>query len=170
MDNNNLNNGAVAPINSPTYGQPQSVQLPQTPVNCDAPLSVTSLSDLQVYSQGCIVRLPDFAEGQPFVARVKRPSMLVLAKSGRIPNSLLNAAGDLFAKGNGGLDTDNSKMLEDMQSICTIIAEASLMQPTLQDLTNSGIELTDEQLMAIFNYSQVGFKALDSFRKKQEHS
>ena len=66
-----------------------------TPVNCDTQMNITSLSDLQTYAAGTIVRFPDFAEGQPFVARVRRPSMLVLAKQGKIPNTLLTAAGEL---------------------------------------------------------------------------
>ena len=63
------------------------------PVNCDEPMNITTLADLQSYAAGTIVRFPDFAEGQPFVARVRRPSMLVLAKQGKIPNTLLAAAG-----------------------------------------------------------------------------
>ena len=160
MDNNNLNNnnGAVAPIVpfTSTY----------KPLNCDEAMTITTITDLQSYSQGCVVRFPDFAEGQPFVARVVRPSMLVLAKSGKIPNSLLKTAGGLFAKGGDGLSAEDTKMLGDMQEICETIADASLKSPSLSELKEAGIELTDEQLMAIFNYAQSGFKALDSFCKE----
>lgn len=136
------------------------------PVNCDQVMSITSASDLQSYAAGVAVRFPDFAEGQPFVARVRRPSMLVLAKSGKIPNTLLNAAGELFAKGGGGLDSDNDKMLSDMYDIMHIICEASLIQPTMAEIEGVGLQLSDDQMMAIFNYSQAGVKALESFRKE----
>lgn len=53
------------------------------------PMAVTTLHDLQTYTSGSIVKLPDFAEGQPLIARLKRPSMLALAAHGQIPNSLL---------------------------------------------------------------------------------
>ena len=57
---------------------------------------ITSIAQLSEYAKGQVVRLPDFAPDQPFVARLKRPSMLVLAKSGKIPNSLLETASSLF--------------------------------------------------------------------------
>lgn len=136
------------------------------PVNCDELMEVTSVSDLQSYAAGTIVRFPDFAEGQPLVARVRRPSMLVLAKSGKIPNTLLSAAGELFAKGGGSLDTDNDRMLGDMYDIMHIICESALIQPTLKDIEGAGLSLSDDQMMAIFNYSQAGIKALGSFRKE----
>lgn len=136
------------------------------PVNCDEAMNITSASDLQAYAKGVVIRLPDFAEGQPFVARVRRPSMLVLAKQGKIPNTLLNAAGELFTKGGGGMDTDNDKMLSDMYDIMHIICESSLIQPTLEEIERAGLMLSDDQMMALFNYSQNGVRALESFRKE----
>lgn len=136
------------------------------PVNCDEAMTVTSLSDLQSYSNGTIVRFPDFAEGQPFVARVKRPSMLMLAKMGKIPNALLNSATQLFTKGGSGMDTKNGKTLSDIYDICEVIAKASLVNPTYDEIIDSGMTLSDDQVMAIFNYTQSGVKALENFRSK----
>ena len=146
----------------------QVVAAPQviTPVNCDQAMEITSVSDLQSYAKGTVVRFPDFAEGQPFVARVRRPSMLVLAKCGKIPNTLLTSAGELFAKGGSGIDTDNENMLRDMYDIMHIICESALIQPTLKEIEEVGLQLSDDQMMAIFNYSQAGLKALESFRKE----
>lgn len=127
-------------------------------------LKITNINDLQSYANGAVIRLPDFGDGQPFVARVRRPSMLVLAKKGKIPNSLLNSASELFTKGGSGMDTDDDDMLGDMYDICHIICEAALVEPTLADIEAAGIELSDEQMMAIFNYTQSGVKALESFR------
>lgn len=155
---------AVVPPVGNGYGGYVS-QVPK-PVNCDEAMNITTVSELQSYVSGTVVRFPDFGEGQPFVARVRRPSMLVLAKQGKIPNSLLTTAGELFSKGGGGLDTDNANMLADMYNIMEVIAEASLIQPTLKEIKSVGIELSDDQLMAIFNYSQAGVKALESFRKE----
>jgi hypothetical protein len=129
--------------------------------------TITTLADLQTYAEGKVVKFPDFAEGQPLVARVRRPSLLVLAKTGKIPNSLLSSASDLFMNGGGGMQTDNEdnvNLLADMYDICVIIAESCLITPTVEEINNSGMVLTDEQLMAIFNYSQEGVKALESFR------
>lgn len=137
---------------------------PEPPINYTETMSITSASDLQAYSNGTLVRFPDFAEGQPFVARVRRPSMLVLAKQGKIPNTLLSSANELFTKGGGGLDNDDSNMLADIYGIIEIICEAALKEPTYQQIKDAGLELSDDQLMAIFNYTQSGVKALESFR------
>lgn len=163
MENNmNMNNGYGA--GAPQFGYGQQSQV--TPVNCNQAMHITTVSDLQSYAAGTVVRFPDFGDGQPFVARVRRPSMLVLAKQGKIPNSLLTTAGELFAKGGGGLDSDNENMLGDMYNIMDIIATAALIQPTMEEIKGVGLELSDDQLMAIFNYSQTGIKALESFRQE----
>lgn len=152
----------VTPMPKRTVQQDSTVKV--QPANCDYEMAVTSITDLQSYAKGTVVRFPDFAEGQPFVARVRRPSMLVLAKQKKIPNTLLQAAGELFSKGGAGLDADNEKMLEDAHDITEVICEAALIEPSLEDIHNAGMELSDDQLMAIFNYTQTGIKALESFR------
>lgn len=165
MDNNTYgNNNEVVNGQFGSQMTPQSQQV--KPVNCDTQMNITTLADLQSYAAGTIVRFPDFAEGQPFVARVRRPSMLVLAKQGKIPNTLLAAAGELFSKGGAGMDADNENMLSDVYDIMHIICEASLIQPTMKDIEDEGLQLSDDQMMAIFSYSQVGVKALEPFRKE----
>lgn len=158
--------GVPAPVAKPAAVVPIHTAETVTPVNCDEAMAITTVTDLQSYAKGTVVRFPDFAEGQPFVARVRRPSMLVLAKQGKIPNSLLTAAGELFSKGGSGLDADNDKMLADAHDITEVICSAALIEPTLDDIYNAGMELSDDQLMAIFNYTQTGVRALESFRKE----
>lgn len=133
------------------------------PVSCTEEMNITSVSDLQSYAAGTVVRFPDFAEGQPLVARVRRPSMLVLAKQGKIPNALLKSASELFSKGGSGVKSDENT-LSDLYDVCHIVCEACLVQPSLREIEGAGLQLSDEQIMAIFNYTQIGVKALDSFR------
>lgn len=159
----NMNNNGYG-AGAPQFDYGQQIQV--TPANCDQAMHITTVSDLQSYAAGTVVRFPDFGDGQPFVARVRRPSMLVLAKQGKIPNSLLTAAGELFSKGGGGLDADNENMLRDMYNIMDIIATAALIQPSMDEIKSVGLELSDDQMMAIFNYSQAGIKALESFRQE----
>lgn len=137
-----------------------------TPINSNTQTNITTLSDLQSYQAGTVVRLPDFSDGQPFVARLKRPSMLVLAKSGKIPNQLLTTAGELFVKGSGSFDPKDKNMLSNFYDTCRVICEAALVEPTWEEIESSGVELTDEQIMAIFNYTQAGVSALKNFRQK----
>lgn len=163
---NDMNNeiGVAAPQYGNTNGYNNGQQI--KPVNCSEAMNITSAYDLQSYAAGTVVRFPDFGDGQPFVARVRRPSLLMLAKKGKIPNSLLTAAGELFTNGSSGLDADNENMLGEMFDIMSIVCESALIQPSMADIANAGLELSDDQMMAIFNYSQAGIKALESFRKE----
>lgn len=124
---------------------------------------VTSLEQLKQYANGSIVRLPDFAEGQPFVAKLKRPSILGMAKQGKIPNSLLVKTNELFVQ-SGSLDTEENSMMQEIYDVIDLIASETFVEPTYDEIKSTGIELTDEQMMFIFNYSQQGVKALESFR------
>lgn len=124
---------------------------------------VTSLEQLKQYANGNIVRLPDFAEGQPFIAKLKRPSILGMAKQGKIPNSLLVKTNELFVQ-SGSLDTEENSMMQEIYDVIDLIASETFVEPTYDEIKSTGIELTDEQMMFIFNYSQQGVKALKSFR------
>lgn len=127
-------------------------------------LPITPLESLQEYARGAVVQLPSFSEDQPFVARLRRPSMMALAKSGKIPNSLLNTANSLFM--GKGMDSNNEGALKEVLSIVDILCDAAFVEPTYSQLKEAGVELTDEQYMAVFNYTQQGVKALEPFREK----
>lgn len=128
-------------------------------------LKVTSISELKKMSLGEIVELPSFSENNKFFARLKRPSLLNMLKSGKIPNTLLSTANNLFESGiQKAIDEDDNGTLNALFDVLTIICEESFVEPKYNDLIKEGIELTDEQIMFVFNYSQNGVKALDSFR------
>lgn len=132
-------------------------------------LDVTSITQLNEYSNGQIVELPPFAEGQPFVARICRPSMLSLVKNGKIPNELLVTANSLFVDGEINTEADinaMSKVFDVFDALC----EACFIEPTYSQIQEAGIELTDEQYMFIFQYSQAGVKALKPFREQPKNS
>lgn len=174
-DNNNTNNNVInaggyfagsVPVNTPdTMANPnpmtqtaaQHVQAVNVP-------HVTSIADLQAYGAGQIVELPPFAEGQPFFARLKRPSLLGLVKHGKIPNELLVKANSLFVSAGAGLDPDEADMMSQMFDVLYVLASETLVEPSMKDLENAGVELTDEQLMFLFTYGQQGVRALSNFR------
>lgn len=139
--------------------------VPQVQAN-PAQFAPTTLNELMGYAQGVVVRLPDFGEGQPFYARVRRPSMLQMASDGKIPNALLGTANALFAGNDEAMDIDNSDMLPQMLGLCVEMARATLLEPTYDEIVSSGLMLTDQQLMFIFNYTQGGVEELKSFRSE----
>ena len=131
-------------------------------------IKVTSIDQLKLMSGGEIVKLPPFVQGQDFYAKLRRPSMLKLVQSGQIPNSLLRTANMLFSGGvNEELDRDD-EFMKDLFDLIDVLAEAVFVEPSWSELKQAEIELTDEQYMFIFNYTQEGVKQLEPFREDEE--
>ena len=130
-------------------------------------LKVTPISELLKSTKGELVELPPFTEDVPFVARLKKPSILAMSKAGKIPNTLLTQANELFTNGIGGAarkNADDTEMMEDLLVILDILCEESFVEPKFSELKENGIELTDEQYLAVFSYTQNGVKSLENFR------
>ena len=106
-----------------------------------------------------VVAIPGWC-GDQWECELHRPSILALAAKGAIANPLMKTARRLFYSGvstDGDLAEEGRVLLE--------IARAALVKPSFDELEAAGIELTDEQLVAIFQYTQLGAKALDRFRQ-----
>lgn len=131
-------------------------------------VQITSIEELKKVALGELVELPPFVEGTSFVVRLRKPSMMALAKSGRIPNALMDSAAQLFndAKTKSAKEMSKQDNLSKMYDLCKAMAEAALVEPTYNELCEAGIELSDAQLLAIFNYTQTGAKQLNSFREE----
>lgn len=129
-------------------------------------IQVTSIADIVKMAKGEIVELPGFKSNQKVYFRLVRPSMLMLAKTGQIPNSLLSRAADLFSKGSRSFNNDDGDVLAESYDVLNSIARAAMVEPTMDQLTSNGVLLTDEQLMAIFNYTQNGVNSLSQFREQ----
>lgn len=129
---------------------------------------ITTIEELKEYQKGQVVQLPDFADGQPFFARLRRPSLMKLIKTGKIPNSLIMTANRLF---NGlGVDEKSDTSMSEFFEVLDALCDATFLEPTYTELQENGIELTDEQYTAIFTYTQRGVKALDNFRTKSANN
>lgn len=126
--------------------------------------SITTIEQLKQYSSGVIVELPPFAEGQPFFAKLKRPSLLGMVRQGKIPNTLLVRTNELFVQDGTGFDPDEQDMMSQMFDVLELMAKETFVEPTYEQMKDAGVELTDEQMMFIFNYAQQGVRALESFR------
>ena len=131
-------------------------------------LEVTSLEQLKEMAKGEIVPLPSFINGIPFVARLKRPSLLGLIQQGKIPNQLLSAANELFYGKSSHKKEDESLDMKEMSEVMMIMAKSALVEPTHEQLDELGMELTDEQIVTLFNYTQKGLKAIEKFCQEPE--
>ena len=95
--------------------------------------------------------------GETVEVELKRPSILALAAAGAIPNPLMKTARKLFYS---GISPDGGDLAEEGRVLLEV-AKAALVKPSFDELETAGIELTDEQLIAIFQFTQLGAKALD---------
>ena len=109
------------------------------------------------------VTLPGWC-GEPdegFECELRRPSLMALASKGAIPNPLMKTARRIFYSGISAADGNFKEEAE----VLTAVAKAALVKPSLSELEEQGVELTDEQLIAIFQFTQLGAKALERFRQ-----
>lgn len=122
----------------------------------------TPSHDFMKYAAGMEVELPGFTAGETISVRLRRPSLMLLAAEGKIPNTLLASVEDLFEKGD-----KNTVSFKERAEIFRIVAMASLVSPSWEELQNAGVNLTDLQLLYIYNFSQTGVDTLRRFREKQ---
>ena len=54
--------------------------------------------------------------------------------------------------------------MSQMFDVLELMAKETFIEPTYSEIKEAGVDLTDEQMMFIFNYAQQGVKALESFR------
>lgn len=108
-----------------------------------------------------LVELPGFGDGEPWQAYLKRVSLLSLARAGRIPNALMQAVTELYQRG-----TTSTASLTQAAEVMYLVAGEALASPTLAQLEEAGVVLSDQQLTAIYLYAQRGVEALRPFRKK----
>ena len=137
-------------------------------------MQVTSLEQLKNIKKTEIVELPCFEDGTPFIAELKRPNVINLICTGKMPNTLLKIASDMFSKGMSEKEisqkVSDPKGLKEMFDMLTFLAKESLVNPTYKELEEVGIQLDVNQLNAILSFTQGGVKALENFRKQQGNS
>ena len=134
-------------------------------------MQVTSLEQLKNIKKTEVVELPNFEDGTPFVAELKRPNVINLICTGKMPNSLLKIATDMFSRGLTEAEITkkvaDAKGMQEVFNMLTFLAKESLVNPTYAQLEELGITLEIGQLNAILSFTQGGVKALENFRKQQ---
>lgn len=135
-------------------------------------LNETTIEELKEYANGAVVELPPFSDSQPFCVRLRRPNATEMLVNGSVPNELMHTAFVLFQ-----LTEEEEKKLSEQEQIENMertqkmlqhIAKCAMVSPTYQDVLDAGLEMTDAQLIGIYNYVQTGVKKLAFFRKTIE--
>ena len=136
-------------------------------------MKIKTLEQLKEIKRTEVIELPAFEDGTPLVVEIKKPNMRQLMTSGKIPNTLLSVATEMFNGKTGqvmGKASEDIKTLKELVGMMEVLAEASLVKPSYKDIKKANVELTENQLMAILMYSQGGVKSLENFRNQQANN
>lgn len=118
-----------------------------------------------------IIEIPDFDGDGTINIRVKKPQIMSLITSGKIPNPLLPTALSIL-DGRDHVSRKNKTEDQIAQDIAIegaksieIYCRACMVEPSFEE---AGEYLTDEQMLAIFNWAIGGVKKMANFRSEQE--
>lgn len=129
---------------------------------------VTTFEELTKYSSGVVMELTPFSESQPFVARLKRPDLIDVVTT-EFPNELLDTAYKLFneEQEQENKNPDNVfKESAERKKVLEIIAKATLVEPSFEEIEKAGMKLTFVQLLEIYEYVNRGVENLKFFREE----
>lgn len=133
---------------------------------------ITTFSDLKKYADGVVLEFSPFSESQPFIAKVKRPPLIDILSTGKVPNELLPVALRLF-EGEDKTKKEKTQMevfeeSEEVHEVFRIIARVCLVSPTYEEIEQAGMRLTSAQLVELYQYVNTGIEQLKFFRSDQE--
>jgi hypothetical protein len=125
------------------------------------PPRLTTLGEIANVKREETVELPPFHDGTPFVAKLRRPSILRMVELGQIPNPLSTAIDELMS---GAKELKSP--VKDRAEVLTTIAKAALLDPPWSDELAEVIDSV--QLMAIWEFVMYGVNAVLPFRALRE--
>lgn len=102
-----------------------------------------------------VIEIPGFEPGELFSVRVKNVGVLSMIIGGKLPNSLLVMATQLFpdAQSSESLQKSTDKLLDDpealkaMSQMMRAVVKEALVEPKYEDIAEG---ITDEQIQSIF--------------------
>lgn len=108
--------------------------------------------------------IPGFAPGETIEVQVQRPGLMGMMAQGKIPNPLMSQVTQLL-KGQDigkGKEVDFVSLAKTFEFFCS----ACMVTPTYTEMKDI---ITDDQMMAVFNWAMGGVQKMSSFRPKQEN-
>ena len=125
---------------------------------------ITSIEYLKKVKSYVEKELPPFADGTPFTAALKRPSIIDMVCQGRIANPLMPTINTLIGENSSQSSQHNGEenMVEALKFMETI-AESCLVQPKLSEVKEYAGGLTDEQMFAIYSFAMETTNNLTKF-------
>ena len=107
------------------------------------------------------VELPGWGPEAGFSCRLRRPGLVVMAEAaGFVPNPLLSAVEELFFPAGKAVKLPPEQQARALHAI----ARYALVSPTMDELNEAGLALTDEQYLSIYAFALKGADGLARFR------
>lgn len=108
------------------------------------------------------IALSGFKRGTEIRVMLRTPSLYALLAANTVPNPLLAVVNRLFASGPkakdvAAPDVETSRAMQ-------VLARETLAEPTMEELEQNGVRLTDRQMLEIALYATRGAEALAAFR------
>lgn len=109
------------------------------------------------------VMLSGWNEGEEVHVKLRRPSLINMATGGQVPNPLIGVVAKLLT---GSQEKIGTASEQESSEAMKHIARAALAEPTLKQLEEAGVSLTDQQYMEIYAWVLGGLEGLDRFRQR----
>lgn len=109
------------------------------------------------------IDIPDFENKGTIKVKVQKPRLMKMAAEGKIPNSLMSTAMEMAGLEVGKKESkiDFPQVAEMMELYC----KACLVEPNYEEFKDI---MTDEQMVAIFDWATEGLGEIDTFRGDKE--
>lgn len=132
-------------------------------------LKITNVNEIKEYFEGEIVELAPFENGKPFVARVRVPSLVEIYRLGKIPNTLIVEVKKYFDtlekdENNNVAINFADKRARNLMNLALKMADVVLIEPSMKELREAKIRLSDMQLLSIYNYVDKKVSEMIPFR------
>lgn len=108
-----------------------------------------------------IIEIPDFEGTGTIKVRVQKPRLMAMAAQGKIPNHLLGVVNDMMFE-----DKKEKKEVNiaDVAKTYELYCRACLVEPDYEEIKDI---ITDDQMMAIFDWAMGDMKKLETFRANE---
>lgn len=123
---------------------------------------ITQMQDIVAQAAPEEVTLSGFKPNTEITVLLHSPSLYALIAENALPNPLLPVVNKLFSDGPQAQDV--SAPDAEFARALRVIARETLVTPTISELDEAGVQLTDRQLLEISVYATRGPATLAAFR------
>ncbi len=108
-----------------------------------------------------VIEIPNFDNSGTIKVRVQKPRLMAMASQGKIPNHLLGIVNTMMF---GNKKEKKEVNITDVAKTYELYCRACLVEPGYEKIKDI---ITDDQMIAIFDWAMGDVKKLDTFRNNK---